>query len=832
MVEKVLIANRGEIALRIVRSCRELGIATVAVFSTVDKKALHVQLADEAVCVGDSLSNKSYLNIPNILAAATSRGVDAIHPGYGFLSENAEFAQNVIDSGLVWIGPKPNSITSMGNKDIARELAIKSNLPICPGLKNDELDSNDLEKKCIDIGYPILIKASAGGGGIGMQIVNNFNELKSAIEKTKNLAKKAFGNSDIFLEKFIRNSRHIEIQVFGYGEKSAVHFYERDCSIQRRFQKIIEESPAPKVEQSIIKEMAEMSVNFASDQKYEGAGTIEFIYDIDQKKFYFLEMNTRIQVEHPVTEEITGVDLVELQIKYALNLDSTSILQSDISKNGNSLECRLYAEDPKKNFLPSPGKITKLRFPEVNKDIRLDIGVDEGDEISFYYDPMIAKIISKGVSRAEVIKKMKNFLEKMEIEGIKTNKSFLIEVLKNKSFEEAKFNTKFIENNLSIFTKYEEKNQDPIIKKEVKISDKKENENSQIKKSENKNYTDKDVKAFENIISKSQIKTNGQNYTQKDLKAFEKIISPKDEINKTSKTKIRNIPGKIYDTPKFLPAGDKYMLIEFGNIMNLELNFTAQNLAKAIKDHKIRGVYETSPCFASMIVHYEPDEIKFNDLKKELFSLIESLGPSDEIEINSRVFSFPTVYLDKWTKECIEDYSNKIAKKKPDPELITELNNLESTDQFVRVHSSTEYWVAAIGFWPGLPFMMALDPRCKLTVPKYNPPRTWTPKGTVGMGGASTCIYPDRLPGGYQIFGIIPVPIWDTNKSFPVFENNICLFQPGDRVKFVPTSYEEFDHVYNKIEDGSYDYNIVEYQKFSVKNYKQWLSTIDESKRF
>ena len=578
--------------------------------------------------------------------------------------------------------------------------------------------------------------------------------------------------------------------------------------------------------------MAEMSVNFASDQKYEGAGTIEFIYDIDQKKFYFLEMNTRIQVEHPVTEEITGVDLVELQIKYALNLDSTSILQSDISKNGNSLECRLYAEDPKKNFLPSPGKITKLRFPEVNKDIRLDIGVDEGDEISFYYDPMIAKIISKGVSRAEVIKKMKNFLEKMEIEGIKTNKSFLIEVLKNKSFEEAKFNTKFIENNLSIFTKYEEKNQDPIIKKEVKISDKKENENSQIKKSENKNYTAKDVKAFENIISKSQIKTNGQNYTQKDLKAFEKIISPKDEINKISKTKIRNIPGKIYDTPKFLPAGDKYMLIEFGNIMNLELNFTAQNLAKAIKDHKIRGVYETSPCFASMIVHYEPDEIKFNDLKKELFSLIESLGPSDEIEINSRVFSFPTVYLDKWTKECIEDYSNKIAKKKPDPELITELNNLESTDQFVRVHSSTEYWLAAIGLWPGLPFMMALDPRCKLTVPKYNPPRTWTPKGTVGMGGASTCIYPDRLPGGYQIFGIIPVPIWDTNKSFPVFENNICLFQPGDRVKFVPTSYEEFDHVYNKIEDGSYDYNIVEYQKFSVKNYKQWLSTIDESKRF
>ena len=826
-MKKILIANRGEIACRIIESCKKINIHSIAVYSDIDKKSKHVRLADEAVHIGNSKAQESYLSSRKIINAALKTKADAIHPGYGFLSENAEFAQNIIAAGLIWIGPKPNSITSMGNKDIARELAIKSNLPICPGLKNDDLNSNDLEKKCTNIGYPILIKASAGGGGIGMQIVNNFNELKSAVDKTKNLAKKAFGNSDIFLEKFIRNSRHIEIQVFGYGEKSAVHFYERDCSIQRRFQKIIEESPAPKVDQSIIKKMAEMSVKFASDQKYEGAGTIEFIYDIDQKKFYFLEMNTRIQVEHPVTEEITGVDLVELQIKYALNLDSTRVLQNDITKKGNSLECRLYAEDPKKNFLPSPGKISKLRLPEVTKDIRIDIGVGEGDEISFYYDPMIAKIIAKGENRYETIKKMKSFLESFEIDGIKTNKTFLIEVLKNKSFEEAKFNTKFIENNLSIFTKYEEKKQDKIEKKEIK-----KQESNETKKNENNNYTDKDVQAFENIISNTKKRINGQNYTEKDLKAFKNIVSPKDEIKEIPKTKIKNIPGKIYDKPKFLPAGDKYMLIEFGNIMNLELNFTAQNLAKAIKDHKIRGVYETSPCFASMIVHYEPDEIKFNDLKKELFSLIESLGPTDEIEINSRIFSFPTVYLDKWTQECIEDYSNKIAKKKPDPELITELNNLESTDQFIRVHSSTEYWVAAIGFWPGLPFMMALDPRCKLTVPKYNPPRTWTPKGTVGMGGASTCIYPDRLPGGYQIFGIIPVPIWDTNKSFPVFENNICLFQPGDRVKFVPTSYEEFDHVYNKIEDGSYDYNIVEYQKFSVKNYKQWLSTIDASKRF
>ena len=829
-MKKILIANRGEIACRIIESCKKLNLHAIAVYSDADKKSKHVRIADEAVHIGESKAQESYLSTRKIINAALSSKADAIHPGYGFLSENAEFAQSVMDSGITWIGPKPNNITSMGNKDIARELAIKSNLPICPGLKNDEIESSDLEKKCMEIGYPILIKASAGGGGIGMQIVNNFNELKTAVDKTKNLAKKAFGNSDIFLEKFIRNSRHIEIQIFGYGERNSVHFYERDCSIQRRFQKIIEESPAPKVDQSIINEMAQMSVKFASDQKYEGAGTIEFIYDIDQKKFYFLEMNTRIQVEHPVTEEITGIDLVELQLKYALNLDSNQVSQSKISKNGNTMECRLYAEDPKKNFLPSPGKISKLRFPEVSKDIRIDIGVGEGDEISFYYDPMIAKIICKGNSRTEVIRKITDFLQSMQIEGIKTNKEFLIEVLKNNSFNDAKFNTKFIENNLSIFTKYEDKKE---IKEEIVKSIKaKEKKEIKKEKSENKNYTEKDVKAFENIISKAPKKSNGQNYSEKDLKAFENIVSPKKEVKEIPKTKINNVPGKIYDTPKFLPAGDKYMLIEFGNVMNLELNFTAQNLAKAIKDHKIRGVYETSPCFASMIVHYEPEEIKFHELKKELFNLIESLGPTDDIEINSRVFSFPTVYLDKWTQECIEDYSKKIAKKKPDPELIAELNDLESTEQFVRVHSSTEYWVAAIGFWPGLPFMMALDPRCKLTVPKYNPPRTWTPKGTVGMGGASTCIYPDRLPGGYQIFGIIPVPIWDTKKSFPVFENNICLFQPGDRVKFVPTSYEEFDHVYNKIEDGSYDYNIVDYQKFSVKNYKKWLTTIDSNKRF
>ena len=811
-MKRILIANRGEIACRIIDSCKKLNLHSIAVYSDVDRNSKHVRKADESIHIGGSKAQESYLSMDRIIDAAKKLNVDAIHPGYGFMAENAEFAKKIINSGIIWIGPTPSTILSMGNKDIARELAIKNDLPICPGLKNDELDSEDLEDKCNKIGFPILIKASAGGGGIGMQIANNYEQLVQSIEKTKNLAQKAFGNSDIFLEKFISNARHIEIQVFGLGDKKALHFFERDCSIQRRFQKIIEESPAIKIEKSIIDKMAESAVNFVTNQKYEGAGTVEFIYDIDDKKFYFLEMNTRIQVEHPVTEAVTDFDLVAMQIKFALNIDISSVVQNTINKSGHAIECRLYAEDPTKNFLPSPGKITRLKIPKTDSNnIRLDIGVDEGDEISFYYDPMIAKIISKADTRIDSINNMIQYLDKLEIEGINTNKSFLISVLQNKNFEEAEYNTKFIENNLSLFTK---KNDSKIFKSEKIIQ----------------KYTDKDVQAFEKIVAKSPNDKNSLVYTNKDLEAFKKIITKKE--NTTVAKSLKDVQGKVYDEPVFKPGGDKYMFIEFGNLMDLEINFTAQNLAKAIHDNKIKGVYETAPCFASMLIHYDPDEIKFNDLKNEMKSLIKSLGPTEDIEINSRVFSFPTVYLDKWTKECIEDYSSKIAKKTPDPEFIVELNNLKDTDQFVRVHSGTEYWVSALGFWPGLPFMMPLDPRCKLTAPKYNPPRTWTPKGAVGMGGSSTSIYPDKLPGGYQIFGIIPVPIWDTQKSFSVFEDSICLFKPGDRVRFVPTTYEEFDHIASKVKDKSYDYNIIEYQKFSVKNYKEWLTTIDKTKRF
>ena len=830
-MHKILIANRGEIACRIIETCKKLNILTVAVYSDADITSKHVRLADESIYIGKSKAQESYLSSNTIISAALKSKADAIHPGFGFLSENDNFAQQVIDSGIVWIGPKPDLIKSMGNKDKARELAINSNLPVCPGLKNNEINDTKLEDKCQKIGYPILIKASAGGGGIGMQIAKTYEELIELIKKTKSMAKKSFGNSDVFLEKYISNARHIEIQVFGLGENKAIHFYERDCSLQRRFQKIIEECPAPNIKEDIINKMAKDAVEFTSNQKYEGAGTVEFIYDLDQNKYYFLEMNTRIQVEHPVTESVTKIDLVELQIRYALNLNFHIMTQYSIKKVGHSIECRLYAEDPSKNFLPSPGKIIKLRIPKLDDNIRLDLGVGEGDTIPFYYDPMIAKIISIGNDREEAINILINFLLKFKLEGISTNQNFLVTLLQDKTFKTAKHNTKFIEMNLDSLTA----NLNTALDINKKIIKKKNNKNILNKKyltQSFEKYTEKDENFFEKIISQSSNKSNLENYTESDLKAFDNITTNNYISTKGSNFLNNNFSGKIYEIPKFLIAGDKYMLIEFGNIMNLELNFMAQNLAQAIQINKIKGVYETAPSFASMLIHYDPDKIRFNDLKKEIQLLYNSFGKSDNIEISSRVFSFPTVYLDKWTEECINDYSLKIAKKTPDPEFIVELNNLEDTDQFVRVHSGTEYWVAALGFWPGLPFMMPLDPRCILTAPKYNPPRTWTPKGTVGMGGSSTAIYPDRLPGGYQIFGIIPVPIWDTQKKFSVFDKSICLFKPGDRVKFIPTTYEEFESVSDKVNEGTYDYNIIEYQKFSVKNYKEWLKKIDKNKRF
>ena len=441
MVEKVLIANRGEIALRIIRSCRELDIATVAVYSTVDKKALHVQLADEAVCVGDSLSNKSYLNIPNILAAATSRGVDAIHPGYGFLAENDKFAEMCNDHGITFIGPSPNAIRSMGDKSTAKETMERVGVPTVPGSKGLLSNVEEAYEMAQEIGYPVIIKATAGGGGRGMRLVENKANLEKMFKAAQGEAEAAFGNDGLYMEKFIKKPRHVEIQILADRSGNVVHLGERDCSVQRRHQKLLEESPSPAINHSLRKKMGNAAIAAAKSISYEGAGTVEFLVD-DDNNFYFMEMNTRIQVEHPVTEMVTGVDLIAEQIKIAggENLEFT---QDDIQLNGHAIECRINAEDPSHNFRPSPGKITGW-LPPGGPGVRVDSHVYTGYEIPPFYDSLIGKLIVWGKDRNTAIKRMNRALNECAVTGIPTTINFHLSLLNKRKFMEGKIHTKYV----------------------------------------------------------------------------------------------------------------------------------------------------------------------------------------------------------------------------------------------------------------------------------------------------------------------------------------------------------------------------------------------------
>jgi acetyl-CoA carboxylase biotin carboxylase subunit len=445
MVEKVLIANRGEIALRIIRSCRELDIATVAVYSTVDKKALHVQLADEAVCVGDSLSNKSYLNIPNILAAATSRGVDAIHPGYGFLAENDKFAEMCNDHGITFIGPSPNAIRSMGDKSTAKETMERVGVPTVPGSKGLLSNVEEAYEMAQEIGYPVIIKATAGGGGRGMRLVENKANLEKMFKAAQGEAEAAFGNDGLYMEKFIKKPRHVEIQILADRSGNVVHLGERDCSVQRRHQKLLEESPSPAINHSLRKKMGNAAIAAAKSISYEGAGTVEFLVD-DDNNFYFMEMNTRIQVEHPVTEMVTGVDLIAEQIKIAggENLEFT---QDDIQLNGHAIECRINAEDPSHNFRPSPGKITGW-LPPGGPGVRVDSHVYTGYEIPPFYDSLIGKLIVWGKDRNTAIKRMNRALNECAVTGIPTTINFHLSLLNKRKFMEGKIHTKYVEEEL------------------------------------------------------------------------------------------------------------------------------------------------------------------------------------------------------------------------------------------------------------------------------------------------------------------------------------------------------------------------------------------------
>lgn len=441
-MNKILIANRGEIAVRIIRACKEMNIKTVAVYSEVDKDAMHTRLADEAICIGPAVSSKSYLNIKNIIEAAHITGADGIHPGFGFLSENSHFAKICEESNIKFIGPKPEVIDLLGNKSKAKELMKSAGVPVIPGSEGSVTGLTDAKKIAEKIGYPVMLKAAAGGGGKGIRIVNSPDELESNYNIVKQEAKVSFNDDEIYIEKFIKNPRHVEIQILADEHGNVIHLGERDCSIQRRNQKIIEETPSTAIDDKLRNKMGEVAVKAAKTAGYSNCGTIEFLVDSD-KNFYFMEMNTRIQVEHGITEERTGIDIVKEQIRIAAG-EPLRFKQKDIEFRGHSIECRINAENPSKNFMPCPGTITGLNLPGGN-GIRIDTAIYEGYTIPPTYDSMIAKIITHGDTRNEAISKMKRALEETVIEGVDTNIDFLFQIIKNQNFIRGNFDTSFIE---------------------------------------------------------------------------------------------------------------------------------------------------------------------------------------------------------------------------------------------------------------------------------------------------------------------------------------------------------------------------------------------------
>ncbi len=446
MFNKILIANRGEIAVRIIRACRELGIATVAVFSEPDREALHTQLADEAICIGPARAADSYLNMQNIISAAVLTKSQAIHPGYGFLSENSTFAAMCKECNIKFIGPEPETIDAMGNKSNARELMIKAGVPVIPGSDGVVADVDTAYKTAEKLGYPVMVKASAGGGGRGIRIVRKKEDLAEAFETAKSETKAAFGDDTMYMEKVIENARHIEIQILGDNYGNIIHLGERDCSLQRRNQKVLEEAPSPALSDKVRDEMGKAAVKAAKYVGYKSAGTIEFLYD-KSGKFYFMEMNTRIQVEHPITEMITGFDIVKEQIKIA-NGDKMNYSQEDVHISGHAIECRINAENPEKNFIPSPGTIDYLIIPGGGSGVRVDSAVYAGYKIPPYYDSMIAKVITYGKTRSEAIAKMYRALYEFVIEGVDTNIDFQEDILFNDKYIKGEFDTSFIANEI------------------------------------------------------------------------------------------------------------------------------------------------------------------------------------------------------------------------------------------------------------------------------------------------------------------------------------------------------------------------------------------------
>ncbi len=444
MIKKVLVANRGEIAVRIIRSCREMDIHTVAVYSDADRRALHVLYADEAWHIGPSPSTESYLNIDNIIQAARKSGADAIHPGYGFLSENPLFSERCRDEGIIFIGPSPHAISTMGDKITARATMMAAGVPVVPGTESKITSEEEALETIKQIGLPVMIKASAGGGGKGMRLVGHDQEIAPALRAARSEARSAFGDDSVFIEKYIESPHHIEFQILADNYGNVIHLFERECSVQRRHQKIIEETPSPILTSQRRQQMGEAAIAAAKAVDYQGAGTIEFIVDKDLN-YYFLEMNTRLQVEHPITERVVGVDLVKEQIHIA-NGEPLRYRQEELTQQGHAIECRVYAEDPDNNFMPAPGKVTHIDIP-YGVGVRVDGSIYEGFEIPLFYDPLIAKLIVWGKDRKEAMERTRRSLKEFKITGVKNNLRFLDRILHTRDFTDGNYNTHFIDDN-------------------------------------------------------------------------------------------------------------------------------------------------------------------------------------------------------------------------------------------------------------------------------------------------------------------------------------------------------------------------------------------------
>jgi 3-methylcrotonyl-CoA carboxylase alpha subunit len=448
----LLVANRGEIARRVFRAARRLGLRTVAVYSEADAGAAHVAEADEAHLLGPPSPRESYLDIARVMEAARRSDADAVHPGYGFLSESADFAEAVIAAGITWIGPEPEALRAMGDKQRAREIAERAGVPIVPGSARFAAGrSEGLADAAERVGFPLLVKASAGGGGIGMRLVERPDALEKTVTATQSMAERAFGDGTVFLERYVPKARHVEVQVFGYGDGRALHMFERDCSLQRRFQKVIEESPAPGLPEPVRARMAEAAVALCRETRYRGAGTVEFIVDARTHEFFFLEMNTRIQVEHPVTEMVVDRDLVAMQIELARGTLAVED-QGAIETRGHAIECRLYAENPAKKFMPSPGPLRVFDLPEPDETLRIESGYRQGDAVTPYYDPMLAKIIARGPDREAASRRAVAALETVRAEGVRTNRDFLIACLSSDGFRAGDVHTSFVDQNLEALT--------------------------------------------------------------------------------------------------------------------------------------------------------------------------------------------------------------------------------------------------------------------------------------------------------------------------------------------------------------------------------------------